>query len=165
MAHNISVLSLIVQKSVQTPGTSSGERRRDVPPTRLVLMEDRVSGSPKCQALLCLSAVVASPGGPSAVRTSSFVLVGSHKVTLASIGKSKFALEKVGRSKVTTLPSVSVFWLETGHVTPAHRCVFCCAVLCVCAACRCPSCALWKVTSTCSCSVRWAPGRRTGASW
>ncbi|XP_016388661.1 actin-binding protein anillin-like isoform X2 [Sinocyclocheilus rhinocerous] len=39
--------------------------------------------------------VVASPGGPNAVRTSSFVLVGSHKLTLASIGKNKFPLEKI----------------------------------------------------------------------
>uniref|UniRef100_A0A673LM25 Anillin n=1 Tax=Sinocyclocheilus rhinocerous TaxID=307959 RepID=A0A673LM25_9TELE len=39
--------------------------------------------------------VVASPGGPNAVRTSSFVLVGSHKLTLASIGKNNFLLEKV----------------------------------------------------------------------
>uniref|UniRef100_A0A6Q2YVK8 Anillin n=1 Tax=Esox lucius TaxID=8010 RepID=A0A6Q2YVK8_ESOLU len=35
------------------------------------------------------------PGGPNAVRTSNFVLVGSHKLTLASIGKNKFPLEKV----------------------------------------------------------------------
>ncbi|XP_029369717.1 anillin isoform X2 [Echeneis naucrates] len=39
--------------------------------------------------------VVASPGGPNAVRTSNFVLVGSHKLTLSSIGKNKFPLEKV----------------------------------------------------------------------
>uniref|UniRef100_A0A673LH71 Anillin n=1 Tax=Sinocyclocheilus rhinocerous TaxID=307959 RepID=A0A673LH71_9TELE len=39
--------------------------------------------------------VVASPGGPNAVRTSSFVLVGSHKLTLASIGKNNFLLEKI----------------------------------------------------------------------
>uniref|UniRef100_A0A8C2C0Z9 Anillin n=1 Tax=Cyprinus carpio TaxID=7962 RepID=A0A8C2C0Z9_CYPCA len=39
--------------------------------------------------------IVASPGGPNAVRTSSFVLVGSHKLTLASIGKNKFPLEKI----------------------------------------------------------------------
>uniref|UniRef100_A0A3B4ZP03 Anillin n=1 Tax=Stegastes partitus TaxID=144197 RepID=A0A3B4ZP03_9TELE len=42
-----------------------------------------------------LSVVVASPGGPNAVRTSNFVLVGSHKLTLSSIGKNKFSLEKV----------------------------------------------------------------------
>uniref|UniRef100_A0A7N6A9H0 Anillin n=1 Tax=Anabas testudineus TaxID=64144 RepID=A0A7N6A9H0_ANATE len=35
------------------------------------------------------------PGGPNAVRTSNFVLVGSHKLTLTSIGKNKFPLEKV----------------------------------------------------------------------
>ncbi|XP_029445353.1 anillin isoform X3 [Rhinatrema bivittatum] len=39
--------------------------------------------------------VMASPGGPNAVRTSSFVLVGSHKLTLSSIGNSKFTLDKV----------------------------------------------------------------------
>uniref|UniRef100_A0A4W4G2T8 Anillin n=1 Tax=Electrophorus electricus TaxID=8005 RepID=A0A4W4G2T8_ELEEL len=39
--------------------------------------------------------VMASPGGPNAVRTSNFALVGSHKLTLASIGKNKFPLEKI----------------------------------------------------------------------
>ncbi|XP_040908966.1 anillin isoform X2 [Toxotes jaculatrix] len=39
--------------------------------------------------------VVASPGGPNAVRTSNFVLVGSHKLNLSSIGKNKFPLEKI----------------------------------------------------------------------
>ncbi|XP_024151351.1 anillin isoform X2 [Oryzias melastigma] len=39
--------------------------------------------------------VMASPGGPNAVRTSNFVLVGSHTLTLSSIGKNKFPLEKV----------------------------------------------------------------------
>ncbi|XP_075683139.1 anillin isoform X1 [Rhinoderma darwinii] len=38
---------------------------------------------------------LASPGGPNAVRTSNFVLVGTHKLTLASIGSSKFLLDKV----------------------------------------------------------------------
>ncbi|XP_066571844.1 anillin isoform X2 [Amia ocellicauda] len=39
--------------------------------------------------------VMASPGGPNAVRTSNFVLVGAHKLTLASIGKNKFTLDQV----------------------------------------------------------------------
>ncbi|XP_061699252.1 anillin isoform X2 [Syngnathoides biaculeatus] len=39
--------------------------------------------------------VVTSPGGPSAVRTSNFVLVGYHKLTLSSIGQNKFPLEKI----------------------------------------------------------------------
>ncbi|XP_063778575.1 anillin isoform X2 [Pseudophryne corroboree] len=38
---------------------------------------------------------MASPGGPNAVRTSNFVLVGSHKLTLASVGSNKFLLDKV----------------------------------------------------------------------
>ncbi|MEE6465747.1 hypothetical protein FKM82_006673 [Ascaphus truei] len=38
---------------------------------------------------------LSSPGGPNAVRTSNFVLVGSHKLTLASIGSNKFLLDKV----------------------------------------------------------------------
>ncbi|XP_017282336.1 anillin isoform X2 [Kryptolebias marmoratus] len=39
--------------------------------------------------------VVASPGGPNAVRTSNFVLVGSHTLTLSSIGNNRFPLDKV----------------------------------------------------------------------
>uniref|UniRef100_A0A667ZBA1 Anillin n=1 Tax=Myripristis murdjan TaxID=586833 RepID=A0A667ZBA1_9TELE len=39
--------------------------------------------------------IVASPGGPNAVRTSNFVLIGSHKLTLSSVGKNKFPLEKI----------------------------------------------------------------------
>ncbi|KAK5855496.1 hypothetical protein PBY51_005594 [Eleginops maclovinus] len=39
--------------------------------------------------------VMASPGGPNSVRTSNFLLVGSHKLTLASIGKNKFHLDKI----------------------------------------------------------------------
>ncbi|XP_030060000.1 anillin isoform X2 [Microcaecilia unicolor] len=38
---------------------------------------------------------MASPGGPNAIRSSNFVLVGSHKLTLSSIGSSKFTLDKV----------------------------------------------------------------------
>ncbi|XP_056376449.1 anillin [Hyla sarda] len=38
---------------------------------------------------------LASPGGPNAVRTSNFVLVGTHKLSLSSIGSNKFHLDKV----------------------------------------------------------------------
>ncbi|CAN2389634.1 positive regulation of bleb assembly [Pristimantis euphronides] len=38
---------------------------------------------------------LASPGGPNAVRTSNFVLVGTHKLSLASVGSTKFLLDKV----------------------------------------------------------------------
>ncbi|XP_028905082.1 anillin isoform X2 [Ornithorhynchus anatinus] len=39
--------------------------------------------------------VVASPGGLNAVRTSNFTLVGSHSLSLSSIGNTKFVLDKV----------------------------------------------------------------------
>ncbi|XP_075414306.1 anillin [Tenrec ecaudatus] len=41
------------------------------------------------------SSVLASPGGLNAVRTSNFVLVGSHTLSLSSVGSTKFALDKV----------------------------------------------------------------------
>ncbi|KAM4874189.1 anillin isoform 3-T3 [Thomomys bottae] len=41
------------------------------------------------------SSVLASPGGLHAVRTSNFALVGSHTLSLASVGNIKFALDKV----------------------------------------------------------------------
>lgn len=43
--------------------------------------------------LLCRSA--AAPPGLNTRRSSSFCLVGSHKITLASLGHSKFPLDKV----------------------------------------------------------------------
>lgn len=44
---------------------------------------------------LFLLTALASPGGPNAVRTSNFVLVGTHKLSLASVGSNKFLLDKV----------------------------------------------------------------------
>ncbi|XP_045142336.1 anillin isoform X2 [Echinops telfairi] len=41
------------------------------------------------------SSVLASPGGLSAVRTSNFVLAGSHTLSLSSVGSTKFALDKI----------------------------------------------------------------------
>lgn len=41
------------------------------------------------------SSVMASPGGLGAVRTSNFTLVGSHTLSLSSVGNTKFALDKV----------------------------------------------------------------------
>uniref|UniRef100_A0A8D0GUE5 Anillin n=1 Tax=Sphenodon punctatus TaxID=8508 RepID=A0A8D0GUE5_SPHPU len=52
----------------------------------------------KVKGLLCTLFTLksmSSPGGPNAVRTSNFVLVGSHTISLASVGNTKFALEKV----------------------------------------------------------------------
>uniref|UniRef100_A0A663DLC9 Anillin n=1 Tax=Aquila chrysaetos chrysaetos TaxID=223781 RepID=A0A663DLC9_AQUCH len=45
--------------------------------------------------LISFSTAMASPGGPNAVRTTNFILVGSHKLLLSSVGNAKFALDKV----------------------------------------------------------------------
>uniref|UniRef100_A0A8C3LP85 Anillin n=1 Tax=Chrysolophus pictus TaxID=9089 RepID=A0A8C3LP85_CHRPC len=48
-----------------------------------------------CQEDSNLVVSMASPGGPNAVRTTNFILVGSHKLSLSSVGHAKFALDKV----------------------------------------------------------------------
>jgi len=42
-----------------------------------------------------LSIIAATLPGLSAQRSSNFTLVGSHKITLNSLGQSKFTLDKV----------------------------------------------------------------------
>uniref|UniRef100_A0A663M9J7 Anillin n=1 Tax=Athene cunicularia TaxID=194338 RepID=A0A663M9J7_ATHCN len=49
-------------------------------------------------SLVCISSSMASPGGPNAVRTTHFILVGSHKLSLSSVGNAKFALDKKNSS-------------------------------------------------------------------
>ncbi|XP_077598872.1 anillin [Stigmatopora nigra] len=68
--------------------------------------------------------VVASPGGPSAVRTSNFVLVGYQKLTVSSIGEKMFPLEKIpflcpleGHIHLRMLCKVSLKVEEKGFLT------------------------------------------------
>uniref|UniRef100_A0A674KHE8 Anillin n=1 Tax=Terrapene triunguis TaxID=2587831 RepID=A0A674KHE8_9SAUR len=61
--------------------------------------------------------VMASPSGPNAVRTSNFVLVGSHKISLSSIGNSKFTLDKM--LEHSSVASVE-FCSHGVHVNPVH---------------------------------------------
>ncbi|XP_077347788.1 anillin isoform X2 [Lithobates pipiens] len=67
---------------------------------------------------------LASPGGPNAVRTSNFVLVGSHKLSLSSIGFNKFLLDKVpflspleGHVCLKLKCQVNSFFEEKGFLT------------------------------------------------
>ncbi|NXH91907.1 ANLN protein, partial [Edolisoma coerulescens] len=46
-------------------------------------------------SLRLFSTAMASPGGPNAIRSTNFILVGSHKLSLSSVGNTKFALDKV----------------------------------------------------------------------
>lgn len=73
-------------------------QKREVCPDKKKKINKSKAITPKRFLAITKSAqtpVVASPGGPNAVRTSNFILVGSHKLTLSSIGKNKFQLEKV----------------------------------------------------------------------
>lgn len=85
--------------------------------------------------LILSSVVVASPGGPNAVRTSNFVLVGSHKLTLESIGKNKFSLEKVWKPKLSKICVCSelspvcyfvygIYTSHKDHMITAHQLCF-----------------------------------------
>ncbi|KAF1675261.1 Anillin, partial [Pygoscelis papua] len=85
---NIEVYSLVQRKEV----TSTDKRKK-------------ANKSKPCSILIvcCVydltltffSTAMASPGGPNAVRTTNFILVGSHKLSLSSVGNAKFALDKV----------------------------------------------------------------------
>ncbi|NXL32335.1 ANLN protein, partial [Glaucidium brasilianum] len=82
---NLEVYSLVQRKEV----TSTDKRKKA-----------NKSKHPNC--VLCynlpltsFSTAMASPGGPNAVRTTNFILVGSHKLSLSSVGNAKFALDKV----------------------------------------------------------------------
>ncbi|XP_015274752.1 PREDICTED: actin-binding protein anillin [Gekko japonicus] len=85
---NIEVYSLVQRK--ETAGTDKRKKSaksKAITPKRLLT-------SMTTKSYLHTPAM-ASPGGPNAVRTSNFVLVGSHKISLSSVGNTKFLLDKV----------------------------------------------------------------------
>ncbi|NXK53123.1 ANLN protein, partial [Chauna torquata] len=79
---SIEVYSLVQRKEV----TSSDKRKK--------ANKSKVNGTRKSLCYISTEAM-ASPGGPNAVRTTNFILVGSHKLSLSSVGNAKFALDKV----------------------------------------------------------------------
>ncbi|KAM3595913.1 uncharacterized protein V6R79_005244 [Siganus canaliculatus] len=81
---DIEVYGLVQKREVCSDKKKKPNKSKAITPKRFLAITKSVQ-----------TPVVASPGGPNAVRTSDFVLVGSHKLTLASIGKNKFPLEKV----------------------------------------------------------------------
>ncbi|XP_042362665.1 anillin isoform X2 [Plectropomus leopardus] len=81
---DIEVYSLVQKRDVCSDKKKKPSKSKAITPKRFLAITK--SGQ---------TPVVASPGGPNAVRTSNFVLVGSHKLNLSSIGKNKFPLEKV----------------------------------------------------------------------
>ncbi|XP_051527244.1 anillin-like isoform X2 [Myxocyprinus asiaticus] len=75
----------LVQKRELNPDKRKKNKSKAITPKRFLAISKSNLQTP----------VMASPGGPNVVRTSGFVLVGSHKLTLASIGKNRFPLEKI----------------------------------------------------------------------
>ncbi|XP_056273013.1 anillin isoform X2 [Pseudoliparis swirei] len=81
---DIEVYSLVQKRDVCNDKKKKPNKSKAITPKRFLAITKSVQ-----------TPVMASPGGPNAVHTSRFVLVGSHKLTLSSIGMNKFPLEKV----------------------------------------------------------------------
>ncbi|KAM9340302.1 anillin [Symphorus nematophorus] len=81
---DIEVYGLVQKREVCSDKKKKPSKSKAITPKRFLAITKSVQ-----------TPVVASPGGPNAVRTSNFVLVGSHKLSLSSIGKNKFPLEKI----------------------------------------------------------------------
>ncbi|XP_047418732.1 anillin isoform X2 [Sciurus carolinensis] len=85
---NIEVYSLVQKKD------SSGADKKKKTSKSKAITPKRLLTSITTKSSL-QSSVMASPGGLNAVRTSNFALVGSHTLSLSSVGNTKFALEKI----------------------------------------------------------------------
>ncbi|XP_041101007.1 anillin [Polyodon spathula] len=83
---DMEVYSLVQRQDIPADKRRKGNKSKAITPKRL--LTSLTKGNLQ-------TPVLASPGGPNAVRTSHFALVGSHKLTLSSVGKNKFTLDKV----------------------------------------------------------------------
>lgn len=83
---DMEVYSLVQRQDIPADKRKKGNKSKAITPKRLLTSITKSN---------LQTPVLASPGGPNAVRTSHFVLVGSHKLTLSSVGKNKFPLDKV----------------------------------------------------------------------
>ncbi|KAM9387160.1 anillin [Phaethornis superciliosus] len=85
---NIEVYSLVQRKEV-----TSSDKRKKANKSKVITPKRLLTSITSKSTLL--TPAMASPGGPNAVRTTNFILVGSHKLSLSSVGNVKFALEKI----------------------------------------------------------------------
>ncbi|XP_051624499.1 anillin isoform X2 [Manacus candei] len=85
---NVEVYSLVQRKEVtSTDKRKKANKSKVITPKRLLTSITSKSN--------LLTPAMASPGGPNAIRSTNFILVGSHKLSLSSVGSAKFALDKV----------------------------------------------------------------------
>ncbi|KFV46859.1 Actin-binding protein anillin, partial [Tyto alba] len=85
---NLEVYSLVQRKEV-----TSSDKRKKANKSKVITPKRLLTSITSKSTLL--TPAMASPGGPNAVRTTNFILVGSHKLSLSSVGNAKFALDKV----------------------------------------------------------------------
>ncbi|KAM6451864.1 anillin isoform 1-T1 [Liasis olivaceus] len=85
---NIEVYSLVQKKeSTSVDKKKKSTKSKAITPKRLL-----TSITTKTNLL---APAMSSPGGPNSVRTSNFVLVGSHTISLSSVGSTRFLLDKI----------------------------------------------------------------------
>ncbi|NXN84555.1 ANLN protein, partial [Bombycilla garrulus] len=85
---NIEVYSWVQRKEV-----TSTDKRKKINKSKVITPKRLLTSITSKSNLL--TPVMASPGGPNAIRSTNFILVGSHKLSLSSVGNTKFALDKV----------------------------------------------------------------------
>ncbi|KFZ66526.1 Actin-binding protein anillin, partial [Podiceps cristatus] len=85
---NIEVYSLVQRKEV-----TSTDKRKKANKSKVITPKRLLTSITSKSSLL--TPAMASPGGPNAIRTTNFILVGSHRLSLSSVGNAKFALDKV----------------------------------------------------------------------
>ncbi|NXK98776.1 ANLN protein, partial [Formicarius rufipectus] len=92
---NVEVYSLVQRKEVtSTDKRKKANKSKVITPKRLLTSITSVSMD-VIFFPFSFSPAMASPGGPNAIRSTNFILVGSHKLSLSSVGNAKFALDKV----------------------------------------------------------------------
>ncbi|EDL78217.1 rCG31815 [Rattus norvegicus] len=105
---NVEVYSLVQKKD------SSGPEKKKKASKSKAITPKRLLTSITSKSSLHAS-VMASPGGLSAVRTSNFTLVGSHTLSLSSVGDTKFALDKNPIGRINLANCIS------HQIEPANR--------------------------------------------
>ncbi|NWS91699.1 ANLN protein, partial [Toxostoma redivivum] len=85
---NIEVYSWVQRKEV-----TSTDKRKKTNKSKVITPKRLLTSITSKSSLL--TPTMASPAGLNAIRSTNFTLVGSHKLSLSSVGNTKFALEKV----------------------------------------------------------------------
>ncbi|NXQ57819.1 ANLN protein, partial [Anthoscopus minutus] len=94
--HNVSndfEINIEVYSWVQRKEVTSTDKRKKTNKSKVITPKRLLTSITSKSNLL--TPAMASPGGPNAIRSTNFILVGSHKLSLSSVGNTKFALDKV----------------------------------------------------------------------